>query len=192
MRRATDRLSQEHRTIEALLDCFEALLDETHRLDRLDPGIAVELLASFREFAEGAHQEKEERLLFPALQARGGAERRLVATLLDGHRGDRRALETLGQGLEAAAYDDPFSRDLFVCRGRAYVARMREHVREEDEVLLPLARRVLDHDQERTLARAFERVDADRPRAAAEPQAGLAARLARRLGLEPNALPCRV
>jgi hemerythrin-like domain-containing protein len=69
--RATEILTHEHRVIEQVLGCLEAMGAEARAAGRLDGAAAQDAVAFFRNFADRCHHGKEEVHLFPALEAKG-------------------------------------------------------------------------------------------------------------------------
>ena len=64
-------MAREHRLIERVLDALARISDEARRTRQLK-GPAAELAIRFlRDFADGTHHLKEERILFPAIAAQG-------------------------------------------------------------------------------------------------------------------------
>ena len=64
----TEILSSEHRVIEGVLDCLEAMVGQAKAAGRLEPQPAKDAVAFFRDFADRCHHGKEEAHLFPALE----------------------------------------------------------------------------------------------------------------------------
>ncbi len=181
MERIAEVLREEHGMIRRAAACLFRLADDVLEGEELDARAAVELVEFFEEFADGAHQEKEERCLFPALLASGLAPRR-VAELVADHGEERALLEGLRHGLEAAAYGDSLSRDAFAQRAQRYALLQVSHASVEDDVLLPLVGELLDAQVQRDVLAGFERVAAETLRHPAELHATRLRRIATELG----------
>lgn len=155
--RPTDILSAEHRVIEQVLDCLEALAERARDDGRLDVARAETALEVVRTFADRCHHGKEEERLFPMLVARGmSTQLGPIAVMLDDHRAGREYVRRMG---EAAAAADAAA---FVPAAAGYVALLRDHIAKEDGVLFPLAESMLDETAREALLasfRAFERDD---------------------------------
>src|SRR5262245_23587559 len=100
----TNVLREEHRWILRMLQCLERLTLASEREQRLDAACAAELLALFTHFADGLHQEREERHLFPRLlaRARSPLERQAIGRLCGEHEEERRVLARITHGLLGA------------------------------------------------------------------------------------------
>lgn len=145
-------LLDEHTLIEHVLDTLESALKSLGS----DPAAATRAERAFDflvHFGDGIHQEKEETVLFPLLRRKGlnGAARALV----DEHRTGHRRLHAIAQNLSAAVQGDDQALAFIRAQGLAYVALMRDHIREEDETLFHVARQVLTAEDIEELDRLF-------------------------------------
>ena len=69
--RPTEVLANEHRVIELVLDCLDAMARRCEAVGRLDDEAARQAIDFFRSFADRCHHAKEENQLFPLMEARG-------------------------------------------------------------------------------------------------------------------------
>jgi hemerythrin-like domain-containing protein len=155
--RPTEILSSEHRVIEQVLDCLEALARRARDEQRLDierAGVALEIL---RTFADRCHHGKEEERLFPMLVARGmSTHHGPIAVMLDDHRSGREHVARMAAACTAADVR------AFAAAAEGYVALLRDHIAKEDGVLFPMAESMLDEGAREVLLesfRAFEHHD---------------------------------
>jgi hemerythrin-like domain-containing protein len=152
--RPTEILSAEHRVIEQVLDCLEALAARAVAEGRLDATRAQAVLEFLRVFADTCHHGKEEERLFPMLVARGMSRRAgPIAVMLDDHRAGRELVARL------AAAEEHGDVEAFARAAASYVALLREHIGKEDGVLFPLAESMLDGAARRALLEAFQRFE---------------------------------
>jgi hemerythrin-like domain-containing protein len=114
-----------------------------------------------RYFTDGCHHSKEERLLFPRLRERGAEASAPVAAMLQEHEGGRERVRRLEAALDAAAGGDSSAVPNVAENLAAYAALLRSHIAKENNVLFPLADRLLDDDDQRELTEAFERVEVE-------------------------------
>ena len=158
----TEILSGEHRVIEQVLDCLEAMLRQAETAGRLDPAPAKDAVAFFRNFADRCHHGKEEAHLFPALEAQGfPREGGPTGVMLREHEQGRACVRGMDENIEAAAAGDAVALKRFVSNAQAYVALLHEHIYKEDHVLFPLADRTLSETDQQALSAAFGRVEAE-------------------------------
>jgi hemerythrin-like domain-containing protein len=152
--RATDILMDEHRVIEQVLCCLENLVNRYEAGGTFDSTSARQALDFFRQFADRCHHGKEERHLFPLLEARGFARQGgPTGVMLHEHEEGRRLLAAMAKAVE---HDGPSE---FVPHARAYVRLLREHIRKEDQCLFPMAAGILSGSDAELLAQRFEHAE---------------------------------
>ena len=140
----TEILSGEHRVIEQVLNCLEAIVRQARSAGRLDRQSAKDAVAFFRNFADRCHHGKEEAHLFPALEAKGfPRDGGPTGVMLYEHEQGRAHVRGMDENIEAAAAGDPAALERFVEHAEGYVALLREHIYKEDHILFQLADRTL-------------------------------------------------
>ncbi len=158
----TEILRNEHRVIEQVLNCLEAMLRRGKSAGRLDGESAHEVIAFFRNFADHCHHGKEEDHLFPSLEAQGfPREGGPIGVMLHEHELGRAHLRGMDEHVEAAAAGDAAALAQFVSHAEGYLTVLREHIYKEDHVLFPLAERTLSEEEQQRLLAEFRRVEAE-------------------------------
>jgi hemerythrin-like domain-containing protein len=156
----TDRLSQEHRAIEAKLNVLEKELRATVSGAPLRRAFFDEALDFFRNFADGCHHAKEENLLFPLLTERGmPADGGPIAVMLAEHDAGRAYLKAVGENLDAAVAGSEAAREQVCANATAYIELLRHHIYKEDNILFRMAQRLLAPDDVAELERQFAGVE---------------------------------
>jgi hemerythrin-like domain-containing protein len=153
-------LVEEHRTIRVLLDCLGKLVANWNAGGGLDTGSAAELLALLECFADGSHQDKEERCLFPRLVTSAKErEARVLQRLVREHADDRVGFAALRAELSLAKTGDEETKLAFVRDADAYVRAQVIHMKAEDKVVLPMAERLLTFQDDDDLIHEFDQLD---------------------------------
>ncbi|NOZ75154.1 MAG: hemerythrin [FCB group bacterium] len=149
----TEVLIKEHRTIREMLALLNTICDH------LDAGIPVvssdlrDTVDFIREFADRFHHGKEEDLLFPAMEAAGiPRDGGPIGVMLMEHKEGRKYAQAMAAAIK---FDD----STFVKNARNYTRLLDQHIYKEDNILYPLADRVLSADQQQELEQAYENVD---------------------------------
>ncbi len=184
--RPTEILSSEHRVIETMLSVIEGIChkaDETGELNREDATAAVTFI---RNFADKCHHGKEEGQLFPAMEAKGvPCESGPIGVMLSEHEQGRRFVGGMVENLESAAAGDHSALQAFINNARGYVLLLRAHILKEDNILFPMAVRLMSADEEAALLAQFDHVESDHMGAGThEKFLALAEQLADRYGVE--------
>jgi hemerythrin-like domain-containing protein len=147
---ATGVLREEHCVILKALDVLEATAERLV-VDASVPEPAWSaLLDWFGRFADARHHAKEERLLFPALEAAGvpraGGP---IGVMLEEHDLGRALVRGMWKGPAAAR----------AAGARTYVDLLRAHIHKENDVLFELADVLLDARAVEALARDYAAAD---------------------------------
>jgi len=154
--RPTEILSSEHRVIEQVLDCLEAMAKAARDEGRLDVQRAAAALEIVRTFADRCHHGKEEDRLFPMLVARGMSTHiGPIAMMLDDHRVGREHVRRMADAV-AAGDAEGFAPAAF-----DYVGLLHDHIAKEDGVLFPMAESMLDEAARETLLQSFKSFEHD-------------------------------
>lgn len=161
----TDVLREEHRWILRMLQCLERVSVNAERDGRLDAACASELMALFTHFADGLHQDREERYLFPRLlaRARSVTERMDIGRLCGEHEQERRMMTRMNQELLGAIYGEHRSLRDFQRESLRYIALHREHLLHENQAVLPLADFLLTPEDDESVMQGFVCLEREGP-----------------------------
>lgn len=157
----TKRLEQEHEQILALLTVLEHLARRLRDGERPLPELE-ECLQLLRTFADDAHHGKEERHLFPALNASGLPRHSgPVAVMLLEHDAGRSELSDMSSALVDLGRGEEEGAGRFARAASRYVGLLRDHIDKENDVLFPIACELLPGDAVEPLEREYAAVDAE-------------------------------
>ncbi len=162
---ATKILIDEHRVIERVL----AVLEKAAGGLESDQGVQAEFFLSaadfIKGFADGCHHRKEEGVLFPAMEAAGiPRQGGPIGVMLAEHEEGRRLTRLMRAAAEKLAAGETAAKTEVVMNARAYTRLLHQHIAKEDQVLFPMADRVIQLSAQDKLAEDFERVEARRNR----------------------------
>ncbi|MCO5168620.1 MAG: hemerythrin domain-containing protein [Planctomycetes bacterium] len=155
----THVLEDEHERILVLLLVLDRLArhvrDGERPFDRL-----AECLDLLRTFADGAHHGKEERHLFPALEA-AGLPRHAgpIGVMLREHDLGRGELATMAAALDGLRSDEAGAAVRLSRAAASYTGLLRDHIEKENLVLFRMARELLPADAAEALTAAYPGVD---------------------------------
>jgi hemerythrin-like domain-containing protein len=150
--RFSDELEHDHQAIEAVI----ALLTDaiSHADDATAFAFAGWALDFFRRFADACHHAKEERVLFPLLEARGIPRRGgPIGMMLLEHEEGRRLLAAMERAIAAR------ERPRLVASAGAYGGLLRAHIAKERGVLFPFGETRIDEADDRALAERFAEIE---------------------------------
>jgi len=129
------------------------------------PGAAAEdlekMIEFFRNFTDRCHHAKEEGHLFVKMQERGmSGESGPIGVMLQEHEEGRQSVRAIAKALPSAEKGDSSAIASVRSNLQAYIELLRAHIDKEDNVLYPMADRLLTSADQQTLGEAFEQVEA--------------------------------
>lgn len=156
----TEILMNEHRVIEQVLNCLEAMTERALAERQLDTASARDAVDFFRNFADRCHHGKEEGQLFPLLERRGlPREGGPTGQMLAEHEAGRTHIRGIEEAIARAEAGDSHAVNLFASHARGYVELLREHIQKEDHCLFAMAGALLSEEDQQELHRQFETVE---------------------------------
>jgi hemerythrin-like domain-containing protein len=157
---ATNILIDEHRLIEHVLTALEKQAAKLQAGSNVRIAFFLDAVDFIRNFADGCHHRKEEGALFPAMIAAGiPKDNSPIAVMLAEHeqgRGYNRGMEKAAKTIEGG---HPADREELIRNALGYAALLRQHIQKENEILFPMAERVIPPAAQNKLAVEFERIE---------------------------------
>ncbi len=130
-----------------------------------------------RNYADRFHHAKEEDVLFATLVANGmPREHSPVAAMLMEHEQGRAFVRAMEEAAQNALAGKPGQDKLIAVNALAYAALLREHIAKEDEILYPLAERILPAEGREEILAGYARAEQSVPAGFEEHYAALVAR----------------
>ncbi|OGK82583.1 MAG: hypothetical protein A2X52_08495 [Candidatus Rokubacteria bacterium GWC2_70_16] len=157
-RRWFDLLMDDHSMTEKVLDALERVLQASEA-----PGADTVrgMVDYFVEYADGTHNRKEEEHLFPLLERRGmPRDSGPLAVMLAEHEESRRLLGHVRAAAEAYLGGDPAAGPGLGEAFGAYAALLKAHYWKENDILYPMAMRVLGPSDEAAVVEGISAVEA--------------------------------
>jgi hemerythrin-like domain-containing protein len=158
--KATDVLTEEHRVIERLLNTLEAGANQLEGGQVVRAEFFLSATDFIRGFADGCHHQKEEGILFARMKENGvPVEGGPLGVMLAEHEAGRkytRELRTAAQELQAG---DEGAKQRVIQSARSYIALLHQHIYKEDNILFPMANRVIPAEQHELVWEGFEHVE---------------------------------
>lgn len=150
-------IRDEHRSIAAILHGMEYLVQGIRaRRKKVDPRVFNAMLYYLDTFSERMHHPKEDTYLFKAMRERSAEAGTHIADLEEDHARGEDALRRLAQCL--IRYEEGGEREFpaFEREVENFVRNYRDHMRKEEDVVFPLAERLLSASDWQAIDRAFE------------------------------------
>lgn len=156
----TEILKNEHEIILLVLGAAEGEAEAIRKTGRMDAERVRKMVEFFRRFSDAGHHAKEEKTLFPTLEARGmPREGGPIGVMLAEHDEGRRLVSAVAAALDGADRGDASAPAAAAESLAAFVALLREHIEKENHCLFPMADQALTAEDQAALSAAFDRIE---------------------------------
>jgi len=141
--KSTGILREEHKTMKLVLLAADLEVAAIRKKGRLNRTKLYGILDFFTTYVGRAHHSKEEEFLFTKIRERGTEDMSIpIAVMLHEHAAGRAKIHNILETLPVAGENEPATAALADCLAD-YTHFLLNHVIKEDEVLFPLADRLL-------------------------------------------------
>ncbi|WP_224960721.1 hemerythrin domain-containing protein [Geomonas subterranea] len=156
----TQRLKDEHQLILRML----ALLEKNARLTEegtfKDYQFYLDGVDFIRNYADRFHHAKEEDVLFEALVENGmPRDNSPVAAMLMEHDLGRAYVKAMEEAATKALNGEAGQEEAIVANARGYLDLLREHIAKEDDILYPLAERILPEGVRHGIVAGYQKAE---------------------------------
>jgi len=153
-------LSDEHRIIEVVLDILDRVADTADSNNSINKQDALDIVDFIRNFADRCHHGKEEDHLFKALTEKGLPEDSgPIGVMLYEHELGRTYVRGMADNIEKAVSGDKEALSNFTINARNYTTLLRNHIHKEDNILFPIASKILSPEDKGKILQKFEKVE---------------------------------
>ena len=156
---ATEILKNEHKVILMVMEGAAREIWSITQTGKIATENIEKIIDFCRVFIESCHNAKEEEYLLPKMQERGEVGNRgLLKAILNEHAEGHRLLHLVAQALPQAKACASSSRAADVTANlKAYTKLLLAHIDKEDNVLFPLADRLLTPEDQKAILKSFEK-----------------------------------
>ncbi|PPD59101.1 hemerythrin domain-containing protein [Dehalogenimonas etheniformans] len=156
----TDQLREEHGAILELLSVMDNISQRLNTNEAVDQEDLESIVDFIRIFADKCHHGKEEGLLFPAMEAAGmEGEYGPIAVMLSDHEQGRKYVGELAHGVETYSSDNNNAPMTIIGAISSYTNLLRQHIYKENNILFPMADRLLSPEKQQVLMDGFEELE---------------------------------
>jgi hemerythrin-like domain-containing protein len=161
--KAIQELINEHNAVLVALQILEKVAVAIMAKDDQAPEHLDQLLDFFKGFVDRCHHGKEEDVLFPELERRGvPREGGPIGVMLSEHEIGRGHVRSMADSRSRLARGEAGSSAAIREQSHAYCDMLRAHIYKENNVLFPMADRLVPEDSAVRLAVQFEEIERDR------------------------------
>ncbi len=157
----TKALVTEHILIKRMLTLIEKIAPLTARGEFTDWQFYLDGVDFIRQYADRFHHAKEEDILFEALIKNGmPRENSPVAAMLMEHDIGRAYVKSMEEAALLAQKGVSGQEEFIAANALGYAALLRDHISKEDEILYPLAERVIPESMREEIIKGYVRAEA--------------------------------
>ncbi len=161
--KATEVLIHEHTAVLVALEILDKVAAAIAAGRQDAPAHLEQLLDFFKGFVDKCHHGKEEDVLFPELERLGvRREGGPIGVMLSDHELGRAHVRALGEDLERLRRGAAEAAAEIAEQASAYRNMLQAHISRENNVLFPMADRLVPQDLDARLVEQFEIIERDR------------------------------
>ena len=158
----TEDLIHEHNAIKVMLNIMQKIAENIRNDKGFDAKDIEKIVDFLKTFADKCHHGKEENALFPALVAAGvPKENGVVGVMLYEHTVGRGYIKGISNGIENFKKGVTNSGQLIADSLTKYVTLLQNHIHKEENVLFPIAEKVLSTEKQNEIFEQFEKIEED-------------------------------
>ena len=170
MANAIEKIQSEHSDYARVLSCLRAAVKHLRTCDRKrlaasdhklrargapDLDLLFSIVYYVRVFPNKFHHPKEERYLFKAVRNRSPETGEILDELVRQHTMGERQIDELNAALKAYEMQYPIGLEELAATAESFIASQLEHMRLEEEKVIPVAKAVLTDEDWREIDDAF-------------------------------------
>ena len=156
----TEDLMNEHAAISIMLSIMKKIAENIKAGKGFNKAHVEKIVDFLQNFADKCHHGKEERVLFPALEDAGiSRDNGPVGVMLYEHTIGREYIAEMITALKKADQPDGNSPEELANAMYQYVNLLQNHIMKENNILFPMADKVLDDDLQEELYIQFEKIE---------------------------------
>jgi hemerythrin-like domain-containing protein len=160
--KATEYLKEEHEGIKTMLNVIQKIVNQIEIEKKFNIDHFEEILEFLKCFIDKCHHNKEEEILFPALEEEGisnvGGP---IGIMLSEHQAGRRYVNDLSDTFDEHNKGNKKAIHGIVSLSKSYIQLMRNHIEKENNVLYMLADIVLRDENQNRMVELFEKHKAE-------------------------------
>ena len=157
---ATQILMQEHRVIEDVLAVLEQGVSRLEHGDQVNLDLFRDASVFFKGFTDGCHHKKEEKILFPSMAEYGiPVENGPLGVMLSEHDAGRVYVRSIQDTVNLVEMGSQSDREKLIDTVKNLTLLLRQHILKEDQILFPMADRVIPLDQQEKVLEGFEHIE---------------------------------
>jgi len=160
---ATENLKEEHRVIERMLRILNVACERLEMGEEVSPEVFKKAISFIRTFADSCHHGKEEDTLFPMVENHGiPRQGGPTGVMLMEHDQGRRFVRAFAEAVGKYERGDKTAKRAIIENALGYTRLLAQHIPKEDDILYPLADKVLGSSEQKELLEKFQSIEKEK------------------------------
>ena len=156
----TDDLIHEHEAIKVMLSIMSKIAENIRKKKEFVTKDVEKIVDFLKTFADKCHHGKEETVLFPALISAGVPnENGPIGVMLQEHTIGRNHIKEISTELENFIAGNIPSSEIIATSLTNYVNLLQNHILKEENILFPMANKVLTEEIQLEVLKQFEKIE---------------------------------
>jgi hemerythrin-like domain-containing protein len=156
----TEDLIHEHNAIKVMLGIMDKIAENIRNDKEADTNDIEKIIEFLKTFADKCHHGKEENALFPALVEAGiPKEGGPIGVMLHEHTIGREYIKEISSSTEKFKAGNSDSMQLIANSLSGYTNLLQNHIQKEENVLFPMAEKVLSIQKQNEVFEQFEKIE---------------------------------
>ena len=157
--KATEVLMEEHSVILRVLTAMEKALSDIPN-GKFHPDFFLNAADFIKNFADACHHAKEEGVLFVEMETSGvPVKGGPIGVMLAEHEQGRQYTRLMREAVEMWQAGDTSAVEAVKLNGMGYVNLLRQHIQKENNILFPMADRVVPTKKQSAIWEKFEQIE---------------------------------
>jgi hemerythrin-like domain-containing protein len=158
--KATSELMKEHEGITLMLNIMNKVSDNIQKNNALNSEHMEKIIEFLKVFADKCHHGKEEKLLFPELERNGiPKDSGPIGVMLHEHQVGRGYIKNLSDAFSKFKEGDSKALTPIADEIKKYVNLLTSHIQKENNILFPMADKVLTEKLDNELFAQYEKLE---------------------------------
>jgi hemerythrin-like domain-containing protein len=158
--KATEILMEEHEVILRVITALEKTANQGIQKRVIHPGFFLDAADFIKGFADGCHHKKEEGVLFVAMNAAGmPIQGSPIGVMLAEHEQGRLFTRAMREAAQRWTDGEATTVDTVIQNALGYANLLRQHIQKENNILFPMADRVIPLDRQAQVEIDFKRIE---------------------------------
>jgi len=158
--KATEILMGEHRVIERVISALEKGAERLQAGLKIRAGFFIDAAEFIKGFADGCHHQKEEGVLFKTMEAHGIPKQDgPIGVMLFEHEQGRKFTSGLRDAALKLENGDESAVSAIISNAQEYATLLRQHIHKEDNILFPIAERVIPELEKEKVLEDFKHIE---------------------------------